>query len=281
VNVHAKPKCIGPSVVFFSDSAEGGAFDCRKREAVKPKNCIDILVRLIEAKEGECPGHCHRVASLAASLAAHLGLDQGQIEDVHTTAMIHDLGKLTVPDEILFKAGRLTDAEFALMRRHPETGARLIGAFDELRFAQPGVRGHHERWDGQGYPDRLQRDAIPLASRIIAIADSFDAICSDRPYAKRRSPRQAVDEVLRCAGSQFDPELAVHFADLWQSDDVLQQWGDTNSKRIIAASGQGEDLWYSVRRSGDGMPWGHPRAQACKETAHARKISTTCVTFGA
>lgn len=245
------------------------------------KNCIQVLVRLIEAKEGEGPGHCHRVSSLAGSLAAHLGLDQGQIEDVHTTAMIHDLGKLTVPDEILFKPSRLTDEEFAVIRRHPETGARLIGAFEELRFAQSGVRSHHERWDGQGYPDRLQRDAIPLASRIIAIADSFDAICSDRPYAPRRSSRRAVDEVLRCAGSQFDPELAVHFADLWQSDCALQQWGDIESERIVVASGQCEDLCYSPSRSGDGMPWGHPRAQACKETAHARKISANCVTFGA
>lgn len=244
-------------------------------------SCTEVLVRLIEAKEGEDPGHCRRVASLATSLAAHVGLDQGQIEEVHTTAMIHDLGKLTVPDEILFKPSRLTGEELGVIRRHPETGARLIGAFDELHFAQRGVRSHHERWDGQGYPDRLQRDAIPLVSRIIAIADSFDAICSDRPYAPRRSPRRAVDEILRCAGSQFDPELAVHFADLWQSDGTLQQWGTENSERIVVASGQCEDLCYSPSSRGDGLPWGRPRAQGCKENAHARKISTACVAFGA
>lgn len=244
-------------------------------------SCIAVLVRLIEAKEGEGPGHCHRVASLAASLAAHVGLDQGQVEAVRITAMIHDLGKLTIPDEILFKPSRLSEDEFAVIRRHPETGARLLGAFDELHFAQAGVRSHHERWDGQGYPDRLQRDAIPLASRIIAIADSFDAICSDRPYARRRSSRNAVDEVLRCAGSQFDPELAVHFADLWQQDVALQRWGDLERKRTSVGSGQCEDWCYSPDRSGDGLPWGRPRAQGCKENAHAREISTACVTFGA
>jgi HD-GYP domain-containing protein (c-di-GMP phosphodiesterase class II) len=243
--------------------------------------CIEVLVRLIEAKEAEGPGHCHRVASLAASLAAHVGLDQGQVEDVHTTSMIHDLGKLTVPDEILFKPSRLTDDELAVVRRHPETGVRLISAFDELHFARSGVRSHHERWDGQGYPDRLQRDAIPLVSRIIAIADAFDAICSDRPYAARRSSRRAVAEVLRCAGSQFDPELAVSFADLWQSDRALQQWGEGNIKRIWIVSGQYEDLCYPLGRSGDGVPWRHPRAQECKETAHAREISPNCVNFGA
>ena len=180
---------------------------------MEDRHTLEVLTALIAAKEIDTTSHCRRVGALAAGLAFTIGLDPGQVEAVRQTAQIHDLGKISIPDEILNKPGRLTDDEFAVVKRHPRAGHRLLTAFPELGFTLPGVLHHHERWDGQGYPNRLRGEEIPLDSRIIAVVDSFDAMCSDRPYSKARSEGEAVDEVMRCAGSQFDPSVAEAFVD--------------------------------------------------------------------
>ncbi len=181
--------------------------------AMKEPPSISFLCALIEAKESDSTGHSGRVAVLAGGLAEAIGLDSGQVESIRRTAQIHDLGKIAISDEILQKPSRLTDEEFAVVRRHPQVGVRLLSAFPELDFARSGVLSHHERWDGQGYPSRLGGSDIPLASRIIAVADSFDAMTSERAYSRAKSSRAGVHEILRCAGSQFDPQLAIAFAD--------------------------------------------------------------------
>ncbi len=174
---------------------------------------ISFLRTLIEAKDSGSTGHCGRVAAIAAGLAEAIGLESGQVESIRCTAQIHDLGKIAIPDAILRKPTRLNDEEFAVIRRHPQVGARLLSAFPELDFARSGVLSHHERWDGQGYPSRLGGSDIPVASRIIAVADSFDAMTSDRAYSRAKTAREGVHEILRCAGTQFDPQLAIAFAD--------------------------------------------------------------------
>jgi len=123
----------------------------------------------------------------------------------------HDIGKYAIPFEILEKQGKLTDEETRLVRIHPEMGEQMLKEDDNFKRMLPAVRHHHERWDGTGYPDGLQGFDIPLEARIIAIADTFDAIVSDRPYRKGSTPRKAVEEILRCSGTQFDPHLTWLF----------------------------------------------------------------------
>ena len=233
---------------------------------MKEPPAIAFLSSLIEAKESDSTGHCARVASLATSLAQAIGLDSGQVESIAQTARIHDLGKIAIPDEILQKPSRLTDAEREIVRRHPHVGDRLLRAFPELTFARHGVLCHHERWDGHGYPSRLGGSDIPIASRIIAIVDSFDAICSERPYSPARSTREGVHEILRCAGTQFDPQLAVAFADTVVSKD----WSPSvDSARI---GGTLVDVVATDRQLGD-------RERNVARNTHMLEHSTPLVTI--
>jgi diguanylate cyclase (GGDEF)-like protein/putative nucleotidyltransferase with HDIG domain len=169
------------------------------------------LAKAVDARDTYTGSHSTRVAELGAWIAAHLGLDVEQVELTRLAGSLHDLGKLAIPEEILRKPGPLTPPERLVLERHSQIGFRMLESLGVDPVAD-WVLHHHERWDGTGYPDRLQGDKIPLGARIIFVADAYDAMTSDRAYRGRLTPHDAVEELKRCAGTQFDPHVVEVFA---------------------------------------------------------------------
>ena len=159
--------------------------------------------------------HCARVALLAEAFAGRLGWDAARRGTVRLGAALHDIGKLSVSRTLLGKPGGLSDEELAEVRRHPAAGARLVHLLGPLRSALPCVLFHHERWDGGGYPSGRGQTEIPIEARLLAVADAFDAMVSDRPYRRALPAASALEELDRGAGSQFDPCLAEAFVEAW------------------------------------------------------------------
>ena len=171
------------------------------------------LARTIEARDSYTRGHCERLASSAVRLALKLGLPQDQVETLRVAGMIHDVGKIAVPDSVLLKAGPLTPEEIEIIRRHPEEGERICAPLKSLRRVLPIIRHHHERMDGSGYPDGLRGNSIPLSARVLQIVDVYDALTTDRPYREAYSPSQALATLYNEAERGWlDPELVRAFA---------------------------------------------------------------------
>jgi HD-GYP domain-containing protein (c-di-GMP phosphodiesterase class II) len=170
---------------------------------------LQVMVKAIEARDPYTSGHSVRVSEMSRAVAVELGLPAREIEEVETAALLHDVGKIHEEfAPLLRKEGRLTDEETALMQTHSEKSADLVGIISKFHgFIQESVRHHHERWDGQGYPSGLSRKNIPLGARIILIADTIDAMTTDRPYRKHLPLDVVIAELQKCKGTQFDPEL--------------------------------------------------------------------------
>ena len=172
---------------------------------------LTALTAAIDAKDSYTRGHSERVAMLASRIADASGLPEDQVERIHIAGLVHDVGKIGVPEAVLGKPGRLTDPEFAAMKLHPEIGHRILQGIPQLADVLPGVLHHHERWDGKGYPRGLAGDAIPRMARILALADTFDAMSSNRSYRQALTRDHVLKEIRACAGTQFDPAVVEAF----------------------------------------------------------------------
>jgi putative nucleotidyltransferase with HDIG domain len=184
----------------------------------------DVLSRLLgfmKARDPGFPKHGARTAQYAVALARGVGLGRDEWTDLALAALLHDIGKLTLPKEVLEKDGPLTAAEYALVQSHPRAGAELLESFPFLRTAGTVIALHHERWDGAGYPYGVRGSLIPFSTRILAVADTYDTVTSDRPYGRGRDPESALHLLQLIAGSQLDPALVKAFVRLMAQADPM------------------------------------------------------------
>lgn len=202
---------------------------------------LDTVTALAEAVEKRDPytgGHVRRVVLYSVLLGHEMGLSQEQLDRLRIASTLHDVGKIAVPDEVLRKPGPLDDDELGIMKRHTLDGAEILSRIPELRDVLPGVRSHHERLDGQGYPDGLTAEQIPLSARIIAVADTFDAMTSSRPYRMALKPEVAVAEVRQGSGTQFCPEVVGAFEKLVARNELTVESGRSVMSRLFGEPGQ-------------------------------------------
>jgi len=181
---------------------------------------LALFSAAMEVADPDLEGHAARVGAHAQAIVARLGWDAEQLEHLALGSRLHDVAKVAVRSGVLSKPGRLDDAELAEIRAHPVEGVWLIAGVPSLAPALPYVLFHHERWDGTGYPTRRARTEIPLEGRVMAVADAFDAMTSARPYRDALPLEAAVAELRRCAGSQFDPEVAAALVEAVESGEL-------------------------------------------------------------
>jgi putative nucleotidyltransferase with HDIG domain len=204
---------------FFSLSLENAyLFEDLKKSYF---DTIRAVANSVEARDAYTRGHSNRVAQIAKVIAAEMGWSRRDLELIDWGGVLHDLGKVGISDTILNKPGKLTDEEFASMKDHPVIGAQIISGIAFLEPLLPYIAQHHERYDGRGYPAGLKGEEIAIQGRLLAIADTYDAMTSDRPYRKGLSDRTAYDEIMRCSGMQFDPVIARAFEKAFQAGKIV------------------------------------------------------------
>lgn len=231
------------SLVYDPEIVEALSAEERAKRAEKAA-LIDMvrgLANAVDARDRYTRQHSRRVSALSVKLARHIGLDEETIRRIEAAGELHDVGKIGTPDSILNKPGRLTDEEMDVIKNHPVLSGQIMQS-TSLKEIVPLIRAHHERWDGRGYPDGLKGTDIPFEARIMALADTYDAMTTDRPYRKGLTSLQALEEIEKCAGSQFDPELAKSFLEMFyynkmKEEDMQKEevTGKPNSMAIIAS----------------------------------------------
>lgn len=183
---------------------------------------IKSIAHALDAKDKYTHGHSMRVTLYSLALAKKLDLQDDLLEEIETAGLLHDIGKIAIPEKILLKPGKLTEEEFNVIKTHPELGERFVTGIEKLKLISNWLKSHHERYDGKGYPDGLLGEEIPISSRIIAIADTYDAMTSSRAYRTAMSHEIAMDEIKRCSGTQFDPNLAELFISIREEIEAIK-----------------------------------------------------------
>ena len=209
------------------------------------------LVSALDAREHETSDHSQRVVEYTSAIAQRLSIRGHELDEIGRGALLHDIGKIGVPDAVLLKPGKLTPDEWVEMRRHPDIGHQMIAAIPFLGIPAQIVLSHQERFDGQGYPRQLRREEIHIGARIFMVADTLDAMTSDRPYRKGTTFANAIAEINRCAGTQFDPEVVRAFNDIGEAG-LVQIKQDMVAKKKAAAE--------QARAEAEGVPAPGPSA---------------------
>lgn len=219
---------MGCSILNEGDSIDRVLVEAEDK-VYRKKMLSDKLVRasILETlkvnlanKNVETEKHTQRVSGFCIEIAKALNLDEDMIEKASLIGRLHDIGKIGISEHVLLKPGKLTKDEYEVMKTHSEKGYRLASLLLEISCISREILTHHERWDGAGYPLGLQKDEIPILSRIVTVADSFDAMTNDRCYSKGRSIYEAIDELKRCSGSQFDPKIVHVFINIIKKSHV-------------------------------------------------------------
>ncbi len=205
--------CLSSDVMKPETPNIGAELEARPRAL----SIIYALAATVDAKDHYTYGHSRKVSDYSVAMAETLGLPQDRIATIRAASLLHDIGKVGIPDSILSKEGPLTDEEWEPVRAHPKLGVEILRHIIDLVNCLPAILHHHEHYDGKGYPSGLKGDSIPIEGRILAIADAYDAMTSPRPYRKQLSSQQALNELKRCAGTQFDPELVDIFCRIIES----------------------------------------------------------------
>ena len=206
--------------------------EAKTREAIlesKDRLSREVMLALskaVDAKDHYTNGHSSRVAEYAKEIAKRMGKSEKEQEEIYELGLLHDIGKIGVSEEIINKEGRLTDEEFDEIKKHTLTGWEILKTITEIPWLSKGARWHHERYDGNGYPDGLKGKEIPEEARIICLADSYDAMTSKRSYSVPKSQKEVRDEIVRCSGTQFDPDIAIYLLEMIDEDTEFKLHGN-------------------------------------------------------
>lgn len=213
------------SLVEVYKEAEDRMYNNKLVESKSTRSSIiESLRKTLEEKTHETEEHCRRLKNLMLEIARQLGLSEVQLFEYELLGILHDIGKVAIPDNILEKPDKLSSDEWRIMRNHSEIGYRIAASTPELITIAEAILCHHERWDGKGYPQGLSGEQIPLSSRVLSVVDAFDAMTNDRPYRKALSHSSAIEEIKRCSGTQFDPKITDIFLNILnkQADQLIK-----------------------------------------------------------
>lgn len=232
---------------------------------------IEVLATAIDAKDPYTQGHSRRVTQYSVAIAEEMNLTTKEIENIRYAGLLHDVGKIGIKDSIIRKPGRLTDEEYAIIKMHPAIGAKILRPVDFLADKIPGVLHHHEYYDGRGYPDHLTGLTIPLAGRIICVADAFDAMTTNRPYRKGLSVNTAVGELKKFSGKQFDPECVEAFLKAFDRKlfQYFQKVEDSDDMVLIDDETEVHDPTEGIHGGLEGQPFPPMAAKEHKEEVKA------------